>query len=176
LGPFDHVTGRTPESPARRVPRPTGLDRTSSSSRASRPFLRARAQLAHIQPGTMGSRLKSLGPVRSVCVSVLREEITDRLPSMASLHRAQSPCVTPPRTSCRGRWSGPSGYPSRSVSAGRGTGIPAAATVGVLRPSVGGVCQTSRMPDTNSIATRTLAWKVRHSAWLLAVALAKLGS
>ena len=27
------------------------------------------------------------------------------------------------------------------------------------------------MPDTNSIATRTLAWKVRHSAWLLAVAL-----
>ena len=37
--------------------------------------------------------------------------------------------------------------------------------------SVGGVCQNSRMPDTNSIATRTLAWKVRHSAWLLAVAL-----
>lgn len=27
------------------------------------------------------------------------------------------------------------------------------------------------MPDTSSIATRTLAWKVRHSAWLLAVAL-----
>lgn len=27
------------------------------------------------------------------------------------------------------------------------------------------------MPDTNSIATRTLAWKVRHSAWLLAVTL-----
>lgn len=27
------------------------------------------------------------------------------------------------------------------------------------------------MSDTNSIATRTLAWKVRHSAWLLAVAL-----
>ena len=27
------------------------------------------------------------------------------------------------------------------------------------------------MPDANSIATRTLAWKVRHSAWLLAVAL-----
>lgn len=27
------------------------------------------------------------------------------------------------------------------------------------------------MPDTNSIATRTLAWKVRHSAWLLALAL-----
>ena len=68
--PFDHETGRTPESPARRVPQPTGLDRTSSSSQAPRPFLRARAQLAHIQPGTMGWRLKSLGPVRSVCVSV----------------------------------------------------------------------------------------------------------
>lgn len=27
------------------------------------------------------------------------------------------------------------------------------------------------MPDTNSIAARTLTWKVRHSAWLLAVAL-----
>ena len=37
--------------------------------------------------------------------------------------------------------------------------------------SVGGVCQTSRMSDTSFIATRTLAWKVRHSAWLLAVAL-----
>ena len=27
------------------------------------------------------------------------------------------------------------------------------------------------MSDTDSIATRTLAWRVRHSAWLLAVAL-----
>ena len=38
-------------------------------------------------------------------------------------------------------------------------------------PSVGDVCQTPRMHDTNPIATRTFGWKVRHSAWLLAVAL-----
>jgi hypothetical protein len=38
----------------------------------------------------MGSRLRSLGPVRSVCVSVRREEDTDRLLSMASLHGAKS--------------------------------------------------------------------------------------
>ena len=70
LEPFDHGTGGMPESHAGRVPRPTGLDRRSSSSRARRPFLGTRAQLAYIQPGIMGSRLKSLGPVRSVYVSV----------------------------------------------------------------------------------------------------------
>jgi len=50
-------------------------------------FLHAGAQLAHIQPGTMGSRLMSLGPVRSMYVSDLRRQRIDQLVSMTSTSR-----------------------------------------------------------------------------------------
>ena len=55
----------------------------------------ARARLAQTQPGTMGSRLKALCPVRSVFVSVRREQRTDYCRSIASLGVGR-PRLTPP--------------------------------------------------------------------------------
>ena len=51
------------------VPRPTDSGRASLDNAAQRHFLMSRAQLAHIQPGTMSEPLKVLCPVRSMFVS-----------------------------------------------------------------------------------------------------------
>jgi hypothetical protein len=62
-----HCSGA--ESHVGRIPQTTELNRDSSSNGASRRSYWSRAQLAYIQPGTVGSRLKSLCPVRSMYVS-----------------------------------------------------------------------------------------------------------
>lgn len=51
------------------VPRPIDSGRASLDNAAQRHFLMSRAQLAHIQPGTMSEPLKVLCPVRSMIVS-----------------------------------------------------------------------------------------------------------